>query len=129
MTTMTNQIPTFEESELLYWTQKQALFLVDRYCCAKCYHDLGIATKLHQVQRPKDDNFDRFEVICTECGENVASRSVGRITRWFLTHIGQQYIERGKEIREYNRRMEAQRHKESGTYDYDPEKALRELGF
>lgn len=121
--------PTFDESELIHWTLKQALYLVDKYCCAKCYHDKGIATKLHQVQVPKGENFDRFAVICTECGENVASRSVGRITLWFLKHIGQQYIERGIEIRHYEQRLEIERQKQAGTYYFDEEKALRELGF
>lgn len=122
-------IPTFTEDEILYFPQKTAIGIAKRYCCAKCYHEEGLATQLHMVQVPIEDVIDRFKVICTECGLNVAAQGVGRITTWYLHHRGAMNIERAYEIKEYNRRLERERQKEAGTYHFDPVETIKKLGF
>ena len=119
----------FDNDELLYFNQKTAIQLKKRYVCAYCFHTKGIATHLHYTQRATDDRWDRYLVYCTECGGNVADRSVGRITLWFLAHLGQKFIERAMEITAYERSIEREREKEAGTYHFDEQAALKELGF
>ena len=127
---MTDYTPEhFDQDELLYFNQKTAIQLGKRYVCAHCFHTKGIATILHYSQKATKDRFDRFLVFCTECGGNVAERSVGRITIWFLTHLGQQFMARANEIKEYERRIEVERKKSQGKYHFDEQAALKELGF
>jgi hypothetical protein len=107
----------------------QAVNISKRYCCARCYHNLGKATKLHRIQTPLEGEPDRWIVVCTECGGNVADRSVGRITQWFLEHEGAERIARAMEIKYIRRMMDREKQKERGEYHFDPEKTLSELGF
>lgn len=126
---MSNQPPNFEEDDLLVVPQKTALTIVKRYVCASCFHKQGICTHLHMVQKPRDYDFDRWAVICTECGDNVLSREVGRITIWFLTHQGQKYIARYREIKLHQKRLDEARQKRDGTYHFDVDQAIKDLGF
>lgn len=125
-----NNIPHYDsEADLEHFDQKTALSIRRRYVCAKCYHEKGIAAHLHMIQVPHGEDFDRFSVICTECGENVAKRNVGRITIWFLTQLGQKCMSRAMDIRDYNRRIERVKEELAGTYHFDEAEALKELGF
>ena len=124
-----DNVPTFTKDSLTHFNQKAAIDISRRYCCAHCYHNRGIATQLHMIQVSLDDDPDRFIVICTECGGNVASRTVGRITVWFLTHEGQKRMARALEIKAYKRLLERERQKEQGTYHFDPVQSVKDLGF
>lgn len=123
------ETPIVDEDELMYPSGKAAAHIAKNYSCARCFHGRGVATTLYRVAEPTPERIDRWGVYCSECGENVCKRGVGGLTIWFLTRWGQEMIERTKEIKRFQRMVEDAQKKEAGTYSFNPDRVLHELGF